>query len=96
MSAEGLRQLKKQTKKKTGKKTRKKLSTFRWDAIISVCLSSTFHATKAALPLMIEKGWGRVINTGKINLKQLFRKFPFSLSTMKKKKKLNLEIKKKT
>ena len=47
-------------------KTKKKLKKTqrRWDAIISVCLSSTFHATKAALPLMIEKGWGRVINTG--------------------------------
>lgn len=39
----------------------------RWDAIIAVCLSSTFHATKAALPLMIEKGWGRVINTASMH-----------------------------
>lgn len=39
----------------------------KWDAIIAVCLSSTFHATKAALPAMIEKGWGRIINTGSMH-----------------------------
>lgn len=39
----------------------------RWDAIIAVCLSSTFHATKAAAPAMVEKGWGRIINTGSMH-----------------------------
>ena len=34
----------------------------RWDAVIAINLSAAFHATKAALPLMIAKGWGRVIN----------------------------------
>jgi 3-hydroxybutyrate dehydrogenase len=34
----------------------------RWDAVIAVNLSAAFHAAKAALPLMIEKGWGRIIN----------------------------------
>jgi 3-hydroxybutyrate dehydrogenase len=34
----------------------------RWDAIIAVNLSSAFHTTAAALPLMRRAGWGRVIN----------------------------------
>ncbi|KAJ9516979.1 hypothetical protein QJQ45_027368, partial [Haematococcus lacustris] len=35
----------------------------KWDAIMDVCLNSTFHVTKAALPYMLQRGWGRVINT---------------------------------
>ena len=34
----------------------------RWDAIIAVNLSSVFHATKAVLPGMKRRKWGRVIN----------------------------------
>jgi 3-hydroxybutyrate dehydrogenase len=34
----------------------------RWDAVIAINLSASFHAAKAALPLMIAKGWGRIIN----------------------------------
>jgi 3-hydroxybutyrate dehydrogenase len=34
----------------------------RWDAIISINLSAAFHATKAVLPQMIERNWGRIIN----------------------------------
>ena len=34
----------------------------KWDAVIAVNLSSAFHTTAAALPLMRESGWGRVIN----------------------------------
>jgi 3-hydroxybutyrate dehydrogenase len=34
----------------------------RWDAVIAVNLSAAFHATKAALPLMIANKWGRIIN----------------------------------
>jgi 3-hydroxybutyrate dehydrogenase len=34
----------------------------RWDAIIAINLSSAFHTTKAALPAMRGKGWGRIIN----------------------------------
>jgi 3-hydroxybutyrate dehydrogenase len=34
----------------------------RWDAIIAINLSSAFHTTKAALPAMRAKGWGRIIN----------------------------------
>lgn len=33
-----------------------------WDAIIAINLSSVFHATRAVLPLMKPKKWGRVIN----------------------------------
>src|SRR5438094_19058 len=32
----------------------------RWDKVIAVNLSAAFHATKAALPLMAGKGWGRI------------------------------------
>jgi 3-hydroxybutyrate dehydrogenase len=34
----------------------------RWDAVIAINLSAAFHATKAALPHMTPKGWGRIIN----------------------------------
>jgi 3-hydroxybutyrate dehydrogenase len=39
----------------------------RWDAILAIILSSAFHTTKAALPGMKAKGWGRVINTGSMH-----------------------------
>ena len=39
----------------------------KWDAIMDICLNSTFHATKAALPGMLERGWGRIINTGSMH-----------------------------
>ncbi len=34
----------------------------KWDAILAINLSSAFHATRAALPGMKKRGWGRVIN----------------------------------
>ena len=34
----------------------------KWDAIIAINLSAVFHATKAALPQMLERDWGRIIN----------------------------------
>ncbi len=34
----------------------------KWDAIIAIMLSSVFHTTATALPLMRKAGWGRVIN----------------------------------
>ena len=37
------------------------------DDIIAVCLSSAFHASKAALPLMRRQGWGRIVNTGSMH-----------------------------
>ncbi|WP_439122523.1 3-hydroxybutyrate dehydrogenase [Marivita sp.] len=36
--------------------------TEKWDAIIAINLSSAFHTTAAALPVMREAGWGRIIN----------------------------------
>ena len=36
----------------------------KWDAIIAIVLSSTFHTARAAAPAMKAKGWGRIINTG--------------------------------
>ena len=33
-----------------------------WDRIIAINLSSAFHTTAAALPLMRRRGWGRVVN----------------------------------
>lgn len=36
----------------------------KWEAILGVILSSTFHASKAALPAMLDQKWGRIINTG--------------------------------
>ena len=34
----------------------------KWDAIIAINLSSSFHTIKHALPLMKAKSWGRIIN----------------------------------
>ncbi len=34
----------------------------RWDAVIAINLSAAFHAAKAALPSMIARKWGRIIN----------------------------------
>jgi 3-hydroxybutyrate dehydrogenase len=34
----------------------------RWDAIIAINLSAAFHATRAALPQMLGRNWGRIIN----------------------------------
>jgi 3-hydroxybutyrate dehydrogenase len=33
-----------------------------WDDVIAVNLSASFHSIKAALPIMREKKWGRIIN----------------------------------
>jgi 3-hydroxybutyrate dehydrogenase len=34
----------------------------RWDAIIAINLSASFHAIRSALPDMLKRNWGRVIN----------------------------------
>ncbi|HEY3065005.1 MAG TPA: 3-hydroxybutyrate dehydrogenase [Methylomirabilota bacterium] len=34
----------------------------RWDAILAINLSAVFHATRAALPSMRERNWGRIVN----------------------------------
>jgi 3-hydroxybutyrate dehydrogenase len=35
----------------------------KWDMLIALLLSAPFHAMRAALPFMKEKGWGRIIST---------------------------------
>ncbi len=34
----------------------------KWDAILAINLSAAFHATRAALPAMKRRGWGRIVN----------------------------------
>ena len=34
----------------------------KWDTIIAINMSSAFHTTAAALPMMRKAGWGRVVN----------------------------------
>jgi 3-hydroxybutyrate dehydrogenase len=34
----------------------------KWDAILAINLSAAFHTTRLALPAMIAKKWGRIIN----------------------------------
>lgn len=36
--------------------------TEKWDAIIAINMSSAFHTTAAALPMMRKAGWGRIVN----------------------------------
>lgn len=39
----------------------------KWRAVIDVCLNAPFYCTQAAVPGMLDKGWGRVINTGSMH-----------------------------
>lgn len=39
----------------------------KWDAIIAINLSAVFHGTKAALPGMQSRGWGRIINIASVH-----------------------------
>lgn len=34
----------------------------KWDSILAINLSSAFHTTRAALPSMKSRGWGRIVN----------------------------------
>ena len=34
----------------------------KWDAIIAINMNSAFHTSAAALPVMREAGWGRIVN----------------------------------
>jgi 3-hydroxybutyrate dehydrogenase len=34
----------------------------KWDAVLAINLTSAFHTTAVALPLMRARGWGRVVN----------------------------------
>lgn len=37
-----------------------------WNRLLAINLSGTFYCTRAALPAMIKKGWGRIINIASI------------------------------
>jgi len=39
----------------------------RWDAVIAINLSSAFHTTRAALPGMLARNWGRIINVASVH-----------------------------
>jgi 3-hydroxybutyrate dehydrogenase len=39
----------------------------KWDAILAINLSSTFHTTRLALPAMLEANWGRIINVASVH-----------------------------
>jgi 3-hydroxybutyrate dehydrogenase len=39
----------------------------RWDAIIAINLSSAFHTMRRALPGMIERGYGRIVNIASVH-----------------------------
>lgn len=39
----------------------------KWDAIIAINLSSAFHTMQKALPVMQQKGWGRIINIASVH-----------------------------
>ncbi len=34
----------------------------KWDALIAIVLTATFHTTRLAVPMMKKAGWGRIIN----------------------------------
>ena len=39
----------------------------RWDAVLAINLSSAFHTTRAALPGMLARNWGRIINVASVH-----------------------------
>lgn len=41
--------------------------TDKWRAVVDVCLNAPFYCTRAAVPGMLDRGWGRVINTGSMH-----------------------------
>ncbi len=41
--------------------------TEKWDAIIAINLTSAFHTTRLALPGMMAKNWGRIINIASVH-----------------------------
>ncbi len=38
----------------------------KWDLVLAVNLSAAFHVIKAALPAMMERRWGRIVNTASV------------------------------
>ena len=41
----------------------------KWDAIIAINLNSAFHTTRASLPDMKSRGWGRIVNVASAHSK---------------------------
>ena len=41
--------------------------TERWDAVIAINLSSAFHASRFALPRMLSRNWGRILNVASVH-----------------------------
>ena len=41
--------------------------TEKWDAIIAINLTSSFHTTRLALPAMKSKNWGRIVNLASVH-----------------------------
>jgi 3-hydroxybutyrate dehydrogenase len=39
----------------------------KWDAILAINLSSCFHTTRLALPVMRRKNWGRIVNLASVH-----------------------------
>ncbi len=39
----------------------------RWDAIIAINLTSAFHTTRLAMPVMKQRNWGRIINIASVH-----------------------------
>ena len=39
----------------------------RWDAVIAINLSASFHAIKAVLPQMKSRNWGRIVNIASVH-----------------------------
>ena len=39
----------------------------RWDAVIAINLTASFHTTRLALPHMQQKNWGRIINIASVH-----------------------------
>ncbi|MFN0153741.1 MAG: 3-hydroxybutyrate dehydrogenase [Gaiella sp.] len=39
----------------------------RWNAIIAINLSAAFYTTRAAVPAMRERGWGRIVNIASVH-----------------------------
>ena len=39
----------------------------RWDAIIAINLTSAFHTTRLAMPVMKKRNWGRIINMASVH-----------------------------
>lgn len=42
-------------------------STEKWDDIIAINLSAAFHTIRCVSPIMVEQGWGRIINIASVH-----------------------------